>query len=138
MSKYLVLQEHRVKTKGKWYLDNACSNHMTSNKSLFKSVTDFNDGKFYFGDNSTESVIDIGTISFNESCDITNVYLVKGLKYNLLSISQLYDSGLEVRFKKSRWIIKDDSGKEILPRSREKSVYIFDSVKGSHLSGLYL
>jgi len=35
-----VLQEHRKKSKGKWYLDSGCSNHMTRDKNLFKSVVD--------------------------------------------------------------------------------------------------
>lgn len=74
---------------------------MTGNKSLFKSIANSNGGKIWFGDYSTRTIIGIGTISFKESCDITNVYFVKGLRYNFLSITQLSDSNLEVRFKKT-------------------------------------
>ncbi|XP_060210640.1 uncharacterized protein LOC132637589 [Lycium barbarum] len=129
-SNYLVLQEHhKKKSKGKWYLDSTCSSHMTGDKSLFKSVADFDGGLVTFGDNSTGTVIVTGTISFNNSCDISNVYLVEGLKYNLLSISQLCDSNLEVRFKKTGCVIEDKTGKEILPGSRTRNVYVLDSVK---------
>ncbi|XP_049405169.1 uncharacterized protein LOC125868582 [Solanum stenotomum] len=83
-----VLQEHHRKTKGRWYLDSGCSNHMTGDKNLFKSVAEYRGGSIRFGDNSKGTVIEIGTITFNDACDITNVYLVTGLKYNLLSISQ--------------------------------------------------
>ncbi|XP_060210332.1 uncharacterized protein LOC132637231 [Lycium barbarum] len=97
--------------------------------SLFKSVTDFDGGLVTFGDNSTGTVIGIGTIAFDNSCDISNVWLVKGLKYNLLSVSQLCDSDLEIRFSKSGCVIEDSSGIKILPGSRNKNVYTLDSVK---------
>lgn len=62
---------------------------------------------------------------------------MKGLKYNLLRISQLCNSDLDVRFKKSGCIIEDDSAKEILTGSRD-NVYMFDSVKGltDHIFGV--
>ncbi|XP_060177966.1 uncharacterized protein LOC132607904 [Lycium barbarum] len=122
-------EHHKKKKKGKWYLDSACSRHMTGDKSLFKSVADFNGGLVTFGDNSTGTVIGIGTITFDNSCDISNVWLVKGLKYNLLSVSQLCDSDLEIRFSKSGCVIEDSSGIKILPGSRNKNVYTLDSVK---------
>lgn len=104
---------------------------MAGNKNLFKSFEDFNGGKIQFGDNSTGTVIGIGTILFNESCDITNVYLVKGLKYNFLIISKVCDLELEDRFKRTRCIIKDNTRKAILPCSRDKNVYILESVQGA-------
>lgn len=74
-------------------------------KGLFKIVANFNGGDINFGDNFKGKVIDIDTL-FNEYCDITNAYLIKSLKYNMLSISQLYDIGLEVRFKNDGYIIE--------------------------------
>ncbi|XP_059302217.1 uncharacterized protein LOC132054184 [Lycium ferocissimum] len=47
-------EHHKKKKRGKWYLDSACSRHMTGDKNLFKSVTDFDGGLVTFGDNSTE------------------------------------------------------------------------------------
>lgn len=79
---------------------------MKESKDPFKTVTDFNRGDISFENNSKGKIIGIDTISFNESCNITNVYLVKIIKYNLLSISQLCDAGLKVRFKKNECIIK--------------------------------
>lgn len=73
--------------------------------------------KIWFGDNSTGTVIGIGTISFNEFCDISNVYLVKELKYNLLSISQLCDFDLEVRVRKNGCTTEDNSGKKFSPKA---------------------
>lgn len=73
---------------------------MPWSKNLFENITDSDRGDISFRDNSKGKTICIGTIFFTDSCDITNVYLVKNLKYNLLSITQLCDAGLEVTFKK--------------------------------------
>ncbi|XP_059291073.1 uncharacterized protein LOC132044597 [Lycium ferocissimum] len=51
------------------------------------------------------------------------------LKYNRLSVSQLCDSDLEVRFSKTGCVIEDSSGIKILPGSRNKNVYTLDSIK---------
>ncbi|XP_060200618.1 uncharacterized protein LOC132628880 [Lycium barbarum] len=128
-SSFVLQEHHKKKSKGKWYLDSACSSHMTGDKSLFKSIADIDGGLVTFGDNSIGTVIGTETISFNNSCDITNVYLAEGLKCNLLSINQLCDSDLKVRFKKTGCVIEDKTGKEILPGSRTKNVYVLDSVK---------
>lgn len=43
---------------------------MMGDKSRFKYVVVYNGGSIHFGDNSKGTVIGIGTISFNDSCDI--------------------------------------------------------------------
>ncbi|KAH0704355.1 hypothetical protein KY285_018633 [Solanum tuberosum] len=58
-----VLQEHHKKSKGKWYLDSECSNHMTGDKNLFKSVADFKGGNIRFSDNSKGIVIGIASMT---------------------------------------------------------------------------
>lgn len=68
---------------------------MTKNKSLFKSVADIDGGDISFEENSKVKVIGSGTVSINESCNITNFYLVKSLKYTLLSINKSCDVGLK-------------------------------------------
>ncbi|XP_070040214.1 uncharacterized protein [Nicotiana tomentosiformis] len=82
------LQEHHRKSrKGKWYLDSACSSHMTSDKNLFKKVTKINEGSVKFGDDLRGKIVGTDTVPFNNNCDITEVYLVYGLNDNLLSLS---------------------------------------------------
>ncbi|XP_019241868.1 PREDICTED: uncharacterized protein LOC109221891, partial [Nicotiana attenuata] len=115
-SDHLVLREHhRVSRKGKWYLDSACSSHMTCDKNLFKEVTKIDGGSVKFRDDSRGKIVGTGTIPFNNNCDITEVYLVDGLNYNLLSISQLCDLGYEVKFKRTGCATEDEPGKIILP-----------------------
>nr|XP_033514218.1 uncharacterized protein LOC117278892 [Nicotiana tomentosiformis] len=114
-------EEHHMKSrKGKWYSDSACSSHMTGDKNLFKEVTKINGGSVKFGDASKAKIVGTDTVLFNNNCDITEVYLVDGLNYNLLSIIQLCDSGYEVKFKKTSCAIEDERGKIILPGKRNK------------------
>lgn len=72
--------------KEKWYLNSGGSIHMIGNKILFKSIVDYNGGDISFDNNTKGNLIGIFTISFNELYDITIIYLVKSLMYNLLSI----------------------------------------------------
>lgn len=51
-----------------------------------------------FRDNSKGKYEGIGTISNNSNYNIENVLFVKGLKHNLLSVSQLCDRGFRVIF----------------------------------------
>lgn len=63
-------------------------------------------------------IIGIKIVSFSNMCDITDVYLMDGLNYNLLSISQLFDSRYEVKLKKTRCTIGHELGIAILPRKK--------------------
>ncbi|XP_070022348.1 uncharacterized protein [Nicotiana sylvestris] len=87
-----------------------------------EEVTKIDRGSVKFGDDSKGKII--GT--FNNNCNITEVYLVDGLNYNLLSISQLCNSGYEVKFKKTGCSVEDETGKTILPCKRYGNVYILD------------
>ncbi|XP_075107183.1 uncharacterized protein LOC142180148 [Nicotiana tabacum] len=125
----LILQEHRKKNqKGKWYLDSACSRHMTGDKQLFKTVTKLDGGTVTFGDKSKGNIIGIGNVPLSSTCEVDEVYLVDELGYNLLSSSQLCENDYEVRFKKYSWFIEDKSGKVILSGNRDKNVYTISNI----------
>ncbi|XP_070031738.1 uncharacterized protein [Nicotiana tomentosiformis] len=73
--------------------------------------------------------------SISNNCDITEVYLLDGLNYNILSISQLCDLGYEVKFKKTGCAIEDEAYKIILPGKKYGNIYILDGIKNldSHI-----
>lgn len=71
---------------------------MTGNKALFTTLESYNGGSLCFGDDSKAKVIGKGTDTIIGMSRLSNVYLVEGLKTNLLSISQLCDSRHEVHF----------------------------------------
>jgi hypothetical protein len=76
---------------GEWFLDSACSRHMTRDDSLFSSISKINGEKVIFEDNSKRKIIKVGNIGSKSSPSIEKLFLVNNLKHNLLSISQLYD-----------------------------------------------
>jgi len=90
-----------------WYLDSSCSRHMSGNTSLFSEIKKKKYGRVTFGDNKVGKIIGIGTIGKDPSKFLENVYLVEGLKFNLLSISQLCDKGDNVIFNSSHCIVQN-------------------------------
>jgi hypothetical protein len=72
-----------------------------------------------FGGNQKGKIIGTGTIC-NSSLSINNVWLVDGLKHNLLNISQFCDSGFVVMLDKDACIVTRDSGKSIVFRGLRK------------------
>ncbi|XP_075101898.1 putative mitochondrial protein AtMg00300 [Nicotiana tabacum] len=70
---------------------------------------------------------------------IENVYYVNGLKYNLLSVSQICDKGNEVKFmSKSCTVTNLKTGELVLIAKRFKNIYVadFNSLNGGDLTCL--
>ncbi|KAL6329091.1 hypothetical protein AAG906_007438 [Vitis piasezkii] len=81
-----------------WYLDSGCSHHMTGNKSLFTSFTEFDGGNVTFGDGNMARVKGKGTICAPNIPNLEEVLYVEGLKANLISISQMCENEFNVQF----------------------------------------
>ncbi|XP_056691797.1 uncharacterized protein [Spinacia oleracea] len=72
-------------------------------------------------------IIAIGKVGRLSSHSIDNVFLVEGLMYSLLSISQFCDKGNSVSFTLENFrIINNDSKKVILEGSRQRNKYTVD------------
>ncbi|XP_057997747.1 uncharacterized protein LOC131176690, partial [Hevea brasiliensis] len=74
---------HYGKYKNFFYVDSACSRHMTGDKEKFSNLTLKSGGHVRFGDKGKAYIIGSGSIGKNPS--IKDVALVEGLKFNLLS-----------------------------------------------------
>ena len=72
---------------------------MTGFKSLLSDFVKKDGPAGTYGDNSEGKTKGFGTIKC-KSVEFTNVSYVKGLKHNLISISQLCDADYEVHFSK--------------------------------------
>ena len=97
-----------------WYLDSGCSRHMIGDKSLFKSLKEKEDGYVAFGDGSHSQVLGKGTIDIPGFPLLTNVLYIKGLKSNLLSITQICDEDFLVQFSKKGCLILSEEGVQVL------------------------
>ena len=93
-----------------WYFDSGCSCHMTGDKSLFKSLKEKVGDYVTFGDGSHAQVLGKGTIEISGLPLLKDVLYIKGLKANLLSITQICDEDFIVQFSKKGCIIIDEEG----------------------------
>jgi hypothetical protein len=83
--------------KGFWLIDSGFSRDMTGDRKWFSSLTpEMTKDYIPFGDNGKGRVLSVGMVKVSESMTIRRVSLVKSSGYNLLSISQLLDEGIEV------------------------------------------
>ena len=81
--------------------------------SLFKVFESKKGGNVTFGDGSKSQIKGKGIISLPRLLDIANVLYVKGLKVNLLSISQICDQDFMVLFSKGKCLVMDESRKKL-------------------------
>jgi hypothetical protein len=115
-------------------MDSGCSQHMTENKKWFSSLTPLSQEEYAtFGDDKKVKVLGTDVIKVNDCFTLNDVTLVDRLRYNLLSISQLYDVDLSVFFHKSDSHVLDSSGKRVCGISRIGNIFQanFSSAKSS-------
>jgi hypothetical protein len=82
-------------------LDSGCTQHMTRDMRMFTQMSKkdcSNYDNIIFGDNRKGKVKGLGTLAISNDHFISNVLLVESLIFNLLSISQLCDSGFSCKF----------------------------------------
>ena len=109
-------------------MDSGCSRHITGNYAWFSSFTKIENGEdVSFRDNLKGKILGIGNVGKVFSTLIENVCLVKSLKHNLISISQLCDKCYKVVFDKSRCVIENACDDKILfVGNRCGNVYTID------------
>ena len=101
-----------------WYLNSRCSRHMTGDKTLFKSLNEKVGDYVTFGDGSHAQVLGKGTIKIPGLPLLKDFLYIKGLKANLLSISQICDEDFLVQFSKKGCVIIDEEGIQVLEWNR--------------------
>ena len=82
-----------------WVLDSGCSRHMTEDRALLSNVIERAGPVVTFGDNNKGKTEGYGCLE-SGNVIIEDVSVGKGLKHNLLSISQFCDKGFNVSFDK--------------------------------------
>ena len=84
---------------------------MVGNKNKFHEVEAYDGGKGNFRKNLLCTIVGKGTVALNESTNYKDLYLVEGLKYNLLSVAQLVDKCYRFEFNKGSCRIFDKTNK---------------------------
>nr|GEW95874.1 hypothetical protein [Tanacetum cinerariifolium] len=87
----LALQDNGV-------IDSGCSRHMTGNMSYLSDFEELNGGYVAFGGNPKGGKITGKCKIKTGKLDFDDVYFVKELKFNLFSVSQMYDKKNSSRF----------------------------------------
>jgi hypothetical protein len=87
---------------------------MTGNKKWFSSLTPLSHKEYVtFGDDKKGKVLRTDVIKVNDCFTLNDVALVDRLRYNLLFVSQLCDTGLSVLFRKFDSHVLDSFGKHV-------------------------
>ncbi|XP_070024892.1 uncharacterized protein [Nicotiana sylvestris] len=132
--------EQEVQVKGSsqiWYMDSGCSKHVTGNKDQFLSLEDLKGGDVSFGNGKKGEIIGVGKIGKTDSHSIENVYLIDGLKYSLISVSQLCDKGNLVAFTSTKcFVINLTTDKIVLQGKRVNNIYIVDLLLSQKMNSL--
>ena len=109
-----------------WILDSGCSRHMTGEESLLTEVVKKTGPIVTFGDDSKGFTTGYGKLKAGNVI-IENISLVKGLKHNLLSISQFCDKGYNVDFRKDKCLISNRKDEKLtLLGVRKGNLFIAD------------
>ena len=125
-----VINSLNAVTSNDWYFDSGCSKHMTGTASLLKNVTILTGNTVVFGGGDTGKIIGKGTLNKPGMPDIEDVFLVDGLKANLISISQLCDNEMTVKFDKERCLITNLNNDLIMTGVRStNSCYVFEKAE---------
>ncbi|GKA30155.1 putative ribonuclease H-like domain-containing protein [Tanacetum coccineum] len=116
--------------KEKRVINSGCSRHMTGNKCYLTEYEDYDGGFVSFGDGkgriSGKGKIKTGTLDFN------NVYFCKELKYNLFSVSQIWDKKNNVLFTNTECLVLSsdfkllDESQVLLRYPRKDNIYNVD------------
>ncbi|GJW66973.1 retrovirus-related pol polyprotein from transposon TNT 1-94 [Tanacetum coccineum] len=105
-----------------WYLDSGCSKHMTGDRSQLTNFVHKFLGTVKFGNDHIANIMGYGDYQIG-NITILRVYYVEGLGHNLFSVSQFYDSDLEVAFRKHTCFVRNLEGVGLLSGSRETNLY---------------
>ncbi|XP_055814469.1 uncharacterized protein LOC129884146 [Solanum dulcamara] len=110
---------------GLWIVDTPST--WTGRTENFLSLKVLQGGSVSFGNGKQSYILGIGRIEKSLEHSIEDVYYVNGLKYNLLSVSQICDKGKEVKFLSEKCLVTNlSTNKVILTARRCKNMYVAD------------
>ncbi|GFS32293.1 hypothetical protein Acr_00g0021810 [Actinidia rufa] len=90
-----------------WYFDSGCSNHMTSDASIFSIKSSESSFPVIHTTNGSSMTVDhVGHVS-TSALSLSHTYYVPKLTINLVSVGQLCDLGLTILFSSTGCVVQD-------------------------------
>ncbi|GKB67099.1 retrovirus-related pol polyprotein from transposon TNT 1-94 [Tanacetum coccineum] len=114
-------------------MDSGCSRHMTGVKSYLHKHMEQPGPKVVFGDDSICTTEGYGFIKCN-GIVFKKVAFVNGLKYNLISISQLCNAKYIVQFDEKRGTIFNSNKEVVMIAPRVRDVYVLNMTSSAQES----
>ena len=100
------------KSEDVWFVDSGASHHMTSHQEWFPDLRMSDQpGYIQTGHDTTHPIRHIGNVPFGKEGEqncIKNVLHVLTINKNLVSVGQIMEQGMEVRFNNGGCFIKQD------------------------------
>ncbi|XP_073057425.1 uncharacterized protein [Primulina eburnea] len=106
------------KDAGHWYFDSGSSQHMTGSKEHLIEYVEQKCGRVTYGGGAKGRIVGKGTLNVEGLPKLHNVLHVEGLNSNLISISQLCDDNLFVKFDKHNCEVFDESNVCVMTGTR--------------------
>ena len=122
--------------EGKWYFDSGCSRHMTGNKHILQNLSECKEGIVTFRDGNQGNICGKGELILNGSIPLSDVLYVKGLKANLISISQLCDNEYTVCFTKTQCTVSSKTGAVLTGNRTSDNCYALGNQLTCHRTSL--
>ncbi|CAJ2652046.1 unnamed protein product [Trifolium pratense] len=110
----------RASSRETWYFDSGCSRHMTGVEHYLEDLKSYATSFVTFGDGAKGEIKGVGKLANHGLPKLDNVLLVKGLKANLISISQLCDQGMKVNFTKAECLVTNEQGELLMKGVRSR------------------
>lgn len=118
---FMAMTMGRSENQASWFLDSACTQHMTSKAEFFSNLEPVS-GSVKMGNGEKVSITGKGTVAIHTSSGtkfISDVLLVPDLDQNLLSVGQMMQKGYSLTFKNNHCVIVDPNGNELADVSME-------------------
>ena len=118
-----------------WYVDSGASNHMTSHKDWFSYLEKpMQPGVVATGDDTPHPIANVEEVTLShvgQKRKLMNVLHVPTITKNLVSVGQIVDQGMEVRFTHLGCFIEEE-GRVIAQGRRDGRMFILDSTDGGN------
>nr|GEX21408.1 retrovirus-related Pol polyprotein from transposon TNT 1-94 [Tanacetum cinerariifolium] len=133
----LIFANHDVIQICLWCINSGCSKHMTGNlKLLINFVWKFL-GTIRFRNDHIAAILGFSDLQWGNIL-ITRVYFIEGLRHNLFSVRQFYDSELEVAFRRNTCFVRNLEGVDLLTGNRTTNLYTINLYEMASTSPLCL